>query len=342
MRALAPSLLAALLACGGETSAPAPPAEPLSDGRYQMGTVLQITLHGADSALLEELFARVEELEERVSSWRETSDVSRLSAAAGRGPQPVHEQVARLLEACVGYTRLTKGSFDVTVGPLVKLWRAAGETGRRPSAQALAQARALVGADKLRVDREAGTADLLRAGMSVDLGGVAKGTATDTIAERLAGVALTAALIDFGGSSLHGLGAPPGDDGWRVLVHDGAGGFVGVVTLRDKALSVSSSLGQWSEIDGERYGHVLDPRTGEPLRSGRTAVAVASSGELAEALTKALLVLEQDEAIALVDGIAGAEALLLDEQRRRVMTSGFAAAVDYEAAEAQEPSNQIR
>ena len=338
MRALTASCVAALLACGSQ----APTPEPLSDGRYQMGTVLQVTLYGAEPELLEDLFARVEELEARVSSWRETSDVSRLSAAAGRGPQPLHDEVARLLEACLGYTRLTHGSFDVTVGPLVKLWRLAGETGRRPSAAALAQARALVGADKLRVDREAGTAELLRLGMSVDLGGVAKGTATDAIAERLAGVALAGALVDFGGSSLHGLGAPPGESGWRVLVEDGAGGFAGVVTLRDKALSVSSSLGQYSEIDGQRFGHVLDPRTGRPLDTGRTAVAVASSGELAEVLTKALLVLPEDEALGLVEGIAGAEALLVDEQKRRVTTSGFEAAVDFEPLEAQEPSYQMR
>ncbi len=338
MRALAASCVAALLACGAEVPAP----EPVSDGRYQMGTVLQITLYGAEPELLEDLFARVEELEARVSSWRETSDVSRLSAAAGLGPQPVHEEVARLLEACVGYTRLTHGSFDVTVGPLVRLWRRAGETGRRPSADALSLARALVGADQLRVDRDAGTAELLRAGMSVDLGGIAKGTATDAIAEQLAGIALLGALIDFGGSSLHGLGAPPDESGWRVLVRDGAGSFAGVVTLRDKALSVSSSLGQYSEIDGERFGHVLDPRTGEPLRTGRTAIAVASSGELAEVLTKALLVLPQDEALRLVEGIAGAEALLVDEQRRRMMTSGFERAVDYEPVAAQEPSYQMR
>ncbi len=317
----------ALLAC---SPAEPPPPEAQSDGRYMMGTVLEIHLLGGDRELLDLLFARVEELESRVSSYRPESDVSRLSAAAGGGPQPVHADVARLLDACVGYTELTHGSFDVTVGPLAELWAEAGEKGLRPAPDVLARTRARVGADKLRVDRAAMTAELLEPGMTVDLGGVAKGSATDAIASLLEEADVAAALIDFGGSSLHALGAPMGEDGWRVLVRDGSGGFAGVATLRDQALSVSSSFAQFVEIEGVRYGHVLDPRSGQPLRERRLATVVAPSGELAEALTKALLVLDEAEALALVESIENAEALLIDEAGRRSTTTGFEEAVRFE------------
>ncbi len=328
MRPLGPAGVLALLAC---TPAHPPAPELLSDGRYMMGTVLEIQLLGGDRELLDSLFERVEELESRVSSYRPESDVSRLSAAAGQGPRPVHAEVARLLEACRGYTQLTHGSFDVTVGPLVELWIEAGRTGRRPTPELLEQARARVGADKLRVDRAALTAELVEPGMKVDVGGIAKGAATDAIASLLERAGVAGALIDFGGSSLHALGAPAGESGWRVLVRDGTGGFAGVATLSDRALSVSSSIAQFVEIEGVRYGHVLDPRSGEPLRERRLATVVAPSGELAEALTKALLVLDLAEALALVESIEGAEALLIDGEGGRSMTSGFEEAVRFEA-----------
>ena len=327
MRPLGAAGVLALLACAPAES---PPPEPLSDGRYMMGTVLEISLLGGDRALLDALFARVEELESRVSSYITDSDVSRLSATAGEGPQPVHAEVARLLDACIRYTELTNGSFDVTVGPLVELWTVAGQAGLRPAPDVLARTRARVGADKLRIDRGAMTAELLEPGMKIDLGGIAKGTATDAIASLLEGTDVAAALIDFGGSSFYALGAPTGETGWRVLLRDGSGGFAGVATLRDKALSVSSSLAQFVEIEGVRYGHVLDPRSGEPLRKRRLAIVVASSGERAEALTKALLVLDHAEALALVEDIEDAEALLIDGQGRRSTTTGFEAAVRFE------------
>ncbi len=242
----------------------------------------------------------------------------------------MHADVARLLDACVGYTELTHGSFDVTVGPLVELWAEAGEKGIRPASDVLARTRARVGADKLHVDRAALTAELLEPGMKVDLGGIAKGTATDAIASLVEETAVAAAFIDFGGSSLHALGAPTGEHGWRVLLRDGSGGFAGVATLRDQALSVSSSLAQFVEIEGVRYGHVLDPRSGEPLRERRLATVIASSGELAEALTKALLVLDEAEALGLVESIEDAEALLIDEAGRRSTTTGFEEALRFE------------
>jgi thiamine biosynthesis lipoprotein len=295
-----------------------------------MGTVLQVSVHGGDPHLLDALFTRVSELEALFSSHERTSDVSRLSSASGSGPLAVHPEVARLLGACIGYTALTRGSFDVTVGPLVALWTEAAQRGRRPEAGALLLARSRVGSDKLRVDRERDTAELSTSGMAVDLGGVAKGTATDALADMLRRAGAGGALVDFGGSSLHALGAPPGEPGWRVLVRDGVGGFAGIATLRDRALSVSGSLGQSVEIDGERYGHVLDPRSGEPLRERRLAVVLAPSGELAEALSKALLVLHPSESLPLVEQLAEVEALLIEETGRLRPSSGFERAVAFE------------
>ena len=110
-------------------------------------------------------------------------------------------------------------------------------------------------------------------GGAVDLGGVAKGYALDRVRERL-GARVDAALLSFGQSSTWAIGRPPGASGWRLLARGPDGGFAGVLTLRDRALSVSEALGQWNEIGGRRYGHVLDPRSGEPLTRNRAALVV--------------------------------------------------------------------
>jgi thiamine biosynthesis lipoprotein len=331
-------LAAALVGCAAGPFAPGPEAAPtvVTDGRYAMGTVLEVSVVAADPAraraAIAEAFAIAAALEARLSNWDPGSALMRLNAAAGRGPQPVDPELARVLAASLALSQRTRGAFDVTVGPAVQLWRAAAERSRLPSARERARARAVVGARNLRLDPAAGTAELVRAGASVELGGIAKGWALDRMAEALRAAGVTAALLSFGQSSLWAIGAPPGEPGWRLLVRRPDGGFAGVATLRDRAVSVSGSVGQWVEIGGRRFGHVIDPRSGEPLVRAAQAVVLAPDAAAAEAFSKALLVLAPEEALALLEAEPGCEALLLEGDGRRYETSGWAAASHFEPA----------
>ena len=299
-----------------------------------MGTVLELTLVGRDEAALararDDALAEVERIEAQLSTWRPESDVSRLNRAAGAGAVGIDPEVADLLARSVDLARETRGSFDVTVGPLVALWQEAAARGELPDAPEIAAARARVGPDRLAVQRGAqGASAALAAGSAVDLGGVAKGHALDRVRARL-GPAVDAALLSFGQSSTWAIGRPRGADGWRLLARGPDGGFAGVLTLRDRALSVSGSLGQWNEIAGRRYGHVIDPRSGQPLTRGREALVVTADATLAEALSKALLVLGPEEGIALIESWPGAEALLLDADGGAWRTRGWQDATGFE------------
>jgi thiamine biosynthesis lipoprotein len=291
------------------------PAVTVADGRYAMGTVFEVTLVTRDEArarkTLAEIFARVERLEALVSTWDPNSQVSRLNRAAGQGPVPVSARVARLLRLGVDYAGTTRGSFDVTVGPLVDLWTEAASRGSLPTAQEIASARARVGSEHLRVQGE-DRAELLRAGMRIDLGGIAKGFALDLVRPLLARRDIQGALLSFGQSSTLALGRPQEGPGWRLLARGPGERFLGVLELEDQALSVSGSLGQWVEIGGRRFGHVIDPRTGLAATQRREALVLAPEAALAEALSKALLVLGEREGIALVAAQPGCEALLVD------------------------------
>jgi thiamine biosynthesis lipoprotein len=304
----------------------------VSDGRYAMGTVLELTLRGADEPrgreLLERLYARSAELEALFSSFDPASALSRLNAAAGGGPQPVPAELARILRDAERLAARSGGAFDVGVGAWVALWRDAEQRGRLPTAAERAAVRARVGPAALRL--EAGAA-ALAPGARLELGGLAKGWALDRMAEELAGAGVSDALLSFGGSSVLALGSPGQGERWRLLVRAPGRGYAGVIALRDQALSVSGSLGQWSEVGGRRLGHVIDPRSGEPLERPLVAVVLAPSAGDAEAWSKALLVLGEREGIARLEAAGGVEGLLLGEGGRLAATRGFDASSRFEA-----------
>jgi thiamine biosynthesis lipoprotein len=332
----AAALAAGLAACA--RPAPLPDArEPcpvlVSDGRYLMGTVLEVSLcapeRAAGEALLRETFDSVAALERASSTFDPASEVSALNRAAGRGPQPVSPALARLTADSLAFTPQTRGAFDVTVGPLVALWKAAAEARRLPGAAELAAARAAVGAARVAVDAGARTVELRAPGAALDFGGIAKGWALDRACERLRASGVTRALLSFGESSIAAIGAAPGWDGWGIALSDASGGFAGTVELRDRSLSTSGSLGQYVEIEGRRFGHVIDPRSGEPLERARVAIVLAGDGARAEALSKALLILGEREGVELLEAEGDAEGLLLDPDGRQVATRGWAAASHY-------------
>lgn len=330
------ALLAALplLACA---AAPPPPLIEHSDGRPAMGTILEITLHAPQSpraqTTLGELFEIAQRLDATLSRYDPASDLSKLNRSAGRGAIAVDPELARILETAVAYSHLTRGAFDVTVGPLVALWTRAGETGVAPSAGEIARAKALVGADQIRVDGE--RVALAQEGVSVDLGGIAKGWALDQMLPLLRANRIEHALLDFGQSSVWALGAPSGAAGWRLLARGPDETALGVITLSDQALSVSGSLGQSALIGGRRYGHVLDPRRGFPLEHRRQALVVAPDATLAEALSKALLILGEEEGVALVAGQPGCEGMLVDAEGGIWETPGWRKAVRFEPLQAE-------
>ena len=336
--AQAATALAFLLACART----APPEDPavvcpvtVSDGQYLMGTVLEISLCVPDRArgetLLRELFAEVALLERMLSRFDVRSDLSKLNRAAGSGPFRVAPQLAELTELSLGYTELSHGTFDVTVGPLVMLWLEAERTHELPSAAELAAARARVGPGVVRVDTASSTVDLLAPGAMLEFGGVAKGWTLDRLARKLRAAGVSRALLAFGQSSLCAIGKPAGWDGWGVLLGDASGGFAGTAQLVDQSLSISGSLGQYTEIAGRRYGHVIDPRSGEPLTQARVAGALAADGARSEALSKALLILGEKDGIALLESLPDTEGILIDESGKTWETSGWSKAAHYSA-----------
>jgi len=312
-------------------------AETLRDGRYQMGTVLEITLEAADPArgrqVLEDCYALGARLEHIFTTYDAASPTSRMNVRAGT-PFAAPPELVRLLRDARRFGVLTHGAFDVSVGPLIRLWRGAAQRDRWPTPGEIAAARARVGVERIRIGANGSVT--LDPGMAVNFGGLAKGWALDRMGELLRERDIQRALLDFGGSSLLALGAPEGEPGWRILV--GAdGGPIGVVTLRDQSLSVSASLGQASEVAGHRLGHVIDPQSGLPIEEARQAVVSAPDGARAEALSTALLVLPIKDGLARVEEQAGVEAWVQRAGQAPLQSGGFLRATSFEARTAGPP-----
>jgi len=323
LRAAALALLLTLSAC---RTLSAPSSGSVVDGRYVMGTALEITLAGVSPGqgqrTLEDLFAIAERLDALMTVYDSRSQISGLNRAAGQGPQTVDPEVFGLLRLARAYAGLTGGSFDVTVGPLVELWIEAAVADVPPTSAEIDRARARVGSDRIRLHSD-GRVELAGDGTTVDLGGIAKGYALDRMLPLLRERGVRGALLNFGQSSAFAVGAPADAPGWRLLVRGPSDEILGVITLADQALSISSSFGHWIEIAGRRYGHVIDPRSGRPLTRPMQAHIVAPEAALAEALSKALLILPPEEGIALVAGQPGCEGMLLDADARVLRTPGW-------------------
>lgn len=318
----AAALCAAALAAGCAAPAAQPALARVSEGRPAMGTILEITLVTSDAAkahaALERCFAEVARLESVFTSWRADGELARLNAHAGRGPQRASPELIRILLEARAFATSTDGAFDVTVGPLVQLWRVAGERGTLPSAAELALARSRVGIERVAID-EASASIALEAGMAIDLGGLAKGWTLDRIGEALRSEGFARALLNFGGSSLLALGSPDDGPGWRIRV--GAGPLL---ELRDVSVSVSDSFGQLVEIGGRRFSHIVDPRTGLPIQHAQRAIVFAEAGSTAEAWSTALVVFPAAEGIARLESRAEAQARIDDANGVTHRTAGEA------------------
>jgi thiamine biosynthesis lipoprotein len=322
--------LAALLATGSaaaagegparvDTSAPGDDRGPVDTGtrleytQIHMGLPVRIVLYARDEPdgrrAAAAAFARIAALDAMMSDYRADSELNLLSATAGRSRWVrTSPELFEVLSRAVDMARLTGGAFDPTVGPLVTLWREARQSGRLPDADRLAAARASVGWEHVRLDVRRQAVRLDRAGMRLDLGGIAKGWILQDAARVLGMAGVTRLLIESGGDIVTGE-APPDMPGWHIEV-PGAGEAVATraAGLTHAALATSGPSAQSVTIDGVRYSHIVDPRTGLGLTHDLTAHVIAAHGATADALATALAVSGPARAPRLAARFAGVTA----------------------------------
>ena len=267
--------------------------------RHAMATRFEIVLHGENASRLkaagEEALAEVERIEAQLSIFRPTSEIARVNACAAREPVRVSPQVFQLLEQASRLHRESGGAFDITIAPLVRCWGFMDGSGSWPDPAEVTRVRQQVGMQHVILDEKNLTVQFDGEGVMLDLGAIGKGYAIDRAVEILREAGVSSALLHGGTSTVYGMGKPPGDDPWKVAIESPPGDgatpqWLATVPLQDEALSVSAVWGKSFEHEGKTFGHVLDPRTGQPVANAVLAAVVLPSATETDALSTALLV----------------------------------------------------
>jgi len=290
------------------TSAPGQAAsglERMEESRKCMGTTLRLVVHAptanAGRRALELAFARAEELNGILSDYQEQSELMRLCAKAGGPPTAVSRELFTVLESAQELARLSDGAFDVTIGPVTRLWRLARKSKRLPDQADLAAAKTLVGYRMVELTAQGRWVRLAKPEMRIDLGGIAKGFTADELLELLRKEGLPRSLVALGGDITCG-DAPPGVKGWEVgiIPVPGEKGEPAKVFLQGRSISTSGDLEQFLEIEGRRYSHIVDARTGIGSTSQAMATVIAPRGIDADRLAKLGVLLPWEKAWAIV------------------------------------------
>lgn len=283
----------------------------------KMGTEFRIILYASDSTVahsaVRAAFKRIDSLNQILSDYEDDSELSKLNETAGQGRAvPVSEPMFSVLQKSLAISKKTDGAFDITVGPMVELWRKSRRTERLPTKEELARVRKVVGYQHVNLNGKNRTVELLKKGMKLNAGGIGKGYAADQVLKVLKGYQFNSVLVDAGGDIVAG-DAPPNRQGWKIAIKvDNNGQLVDkVISVSNIAVASSGDLYQYVVIEGMRYSHIVNPRTGLGLTDQSRVSVIASNGTVADSYATALSVLGPIKGLKIIEKMPDAEAIFL-------------------------------
>jgi len=266
-------LISAVVACAGPDKPPAaPPEMSRAEGSVDtMGSTFTVVAYGVDrdrlQSAVESALEEARRLDRLLSNYRPESEWSEVNREAGDHPVHVSAELFNLLSACVGYSRQSEGTFDITVGPLMKIWGFYKGSGHLPHRAEVLGALDHTGYQGLILNAANQTVKFAKNGMDMDPGGIGKGYAVDKMAENLEENGIHSALISGGGSSIYAIGNPPQDaQGWKVNIKDpkNTSKAAQTVYLKNDSMSTSGNYEKFFYAEGKLWSHIMDPRTGYP------------------------------------------------------------------------------
>ena len=265
--------------------------------------------------------SKISFIEVLASTYQPHSEISQLANLKPGSPRDLSAQMYTVFERSLYYSRLTDGAFDVTVGPLMNLWRTAAQRNTPPTSDQIATALKAVGYRNITLDSQARTITFSQPHMSITLDAIVKGYAADLALAAIRQAGARAALIDLGGDVVC-FGQPPGRPGWNIGIQNpfkpattpmdtSPGSVLATIALTDAAVATSGNYQRTFTIQGRSYSQILDPRTGQPVSQAPSVTIIAPTAADADALATACSVLPVAEALELINRIPHTEALLI-------------------------------
>lgn len=252
-----------------------------------------------------------------MSDYKPDSEISRVNRSAFAKPVKVSPETFEVIRKSIEISELSNGAFDITVGPLVKLFRTSQKTGQAPTPEQIAEAKARTGYEKLQIDEAERTVRFAVEGMSLDLGGIAKGYAVDKAIEAVKEQGARGAMVDVGGD-IRCFGAPPdGKETWVIALQDpntqdpAPSGYLLKLKIADSAVTTSGDYRQYAIINGQRQSHILDRETGRSAKGLASVTIIADDATTADALATAATVLGPKKGLELIENTPNTEAFLI-------------------------------
>ena len=300
---------------------------PFTNSFYALGTVNSITVFGDNAEpSLSLAMKRIYEIDDNMSVFKESSEISALNRAAGIAAVKVSDDTFFVIQKALNYAMLTDGCINPMIGPLVSLWRQAAVDKTLPKSDELNRTLILCNYNDINLDYERFTIKLNRLGQSIDLGSIAKGYAADETKKILINYGIKSALIDLGGNIVT-IGSRPDGKPFNIGIQHPAnpqGSFIGVLPCTDKTVVTSGDYERFFYFNGKRYHHIIDYKTGYPSETGLRSVTVVTKNSIdADALSTAAFVMGLKAGKRLIKSTENADAIFITEDNFIAITDGL-------------------
>lgn len=292
---------------------------------YKMGTVVKVKVYSSKAeSIVKTALGLLDKLEEKLSAHIKSSEISKINEMAGKRAVKVSNDTYNVVSKAVEYAELSQGRFDPTIGPVVDLWGIGTKEQNIPNGKELGKKKKLVNYKQVRLYPEAKKVKLMKEGMKLDVGGIAKGYAADKVIDLFKEKGVPKAFISLGGN-VSVLGTKADGSAWKVGIQDpkeGRGKVMASVELKNKTVVTSGNYERYFMKNGVRYHHILNPNTGRPARNGViSSTIVADSSFDADALSTVVYIMGVKEGLKLINDLADVQALIVTENNKVYATS---------------------
>lgn len=300
---------------------------PITKSNFYLGTYCKVTIYDKnDENILNKAFDRIEEFDKMLSINKENTEVDKLNEKSGVEKVKVNDDIYKLIDKSINYSKLTGGAFDVTIGPVVKLWNIGLDTARVPTKDEITKALPLIGYKNIELDSDSKTVYLKNKGMVLDFGAIAKGYIADEVAEVLRNSGVKKAIIDLGGN-IYALGSNKEDKPWKIGIQDPdleRNEIIGYIYSSNKSVVTSGIYERFLEKDGVKYHHILSPFNGYPYDNEIMGVTIISDLSIdGDALSTSTFALGLNEGLKFINSVPNVEAIFITKDHKVYLTDGL-------------------
>lgn len=302
-------------------------SDPITNSEILMGTVVTVTLYDSiDKSILTKVFDKVKDLESILSINENGTLVDKINENAGISPVKVDDDTFTIIKKGIEYSNLTNGLFDISIGPLVKLWSIGLPEAKVPTLEEINEKLPLINYNDIEINEDEKTVFLKRKGMMIDLGGIAKGYTADVISNILTEEGVKSAIINLGGN-VYTHGTKVNGTNWNIGIQNpfsDRGDIVGTISISNKSIVTSGIYERYIDQDGVKYHHILNPKTGYPYDNEIAGITIISDNSVdGDALSTSVFAMGLDNGLEFINTLNGIDAIFVTKDNKVYITDGI-------------------